>query len=176
MFLSTHEEDYSVDVQSKHNSNNCDSNPVTNKFEESYKAYAQPDDIEKIHNHRVCSEVLAEYDTNDKVRTYFAATGSVAYKKSRVKHIIDESIYHLKVKIFGHERLRLSRFVQSKQTANQMKVAQSMKISSWCEQFDTFQTYLPMCLWLAGAKRGEWPTAYDEHRKREILEFALSAV
>ena len=57
-----------------------------------------------------------------------------------------------------------------------MKVMQSMEKSSWCEQFDTFQTYLPMCVWLAGAKRAEWPTTYDEHRKREILEFALSVV
>ena len=56
-----------------------------------------------------------------------------------------------------------------------MKVTQGMKVTAWCERFDTSQSYLPMCLWLAGAKRGEWPTAYDEHRKREILEFALSA-
>ena len=57
-----------------------------------------------------------------------------------------------------------------------MKVTQSMKISAWCEQFDTFQTCLPLCLWLAGAKRGEWPTTYDEHCKRGILELALSSV
>ena len=56
-----------------------------------------------------------------------------------------------------------------------MKVTQGMKITAWCERFDTFQSYLPMCLWLAGAKQGEWPAEYDEFRKREILEFALSA-
>ena len=28
---------------------------------------------------------------------------------------------------------------------------------------------------MTGAKRGEWPAEYDEFRKREILEFALSA-
>ena len=33
-----------------------------------------------------------------------------------------------------------------------------------------------MCLWLAGAKQGEWLSAYDEDWKREILEFSLSVV
>ena len=33
-----------------------------------------------------------------------------------------------------------------------------------------------MTLWLAGRKSGEWPTAYDEDRKREILEFSSSVV
>ena len=33
-----------------------------------------------------------------------------------------------------------------------------------------------MTLWLAGAKRGKWPTAYEEDCKREILEFSLLAV
>ena len=56
-----------------------------------------------------------------------------------------------------------------------MKVTQGMKITAWCEHFDTFQSYWPMCLWLAGAKRGEWPAEYDEFRKQEILEFALLA-
>ena len=58
----------------------------------------------------------------------------------------------------------------------QMKVTQSLKIKAWCQRFDTFQNYLSMTLWLAGAKRGKWPTAYEEDRKREILEFSLSAV
>ena len=58
----------------------------------------------------------------------------------------------------------------------QMKLTQSLKIKAWCQRFDTFQTYLPMTLWLAGSKHGEWPTLYEEDRKREILEFSLSAV
>ena len=33
-----------------------------------------------------------------------------------------------------------------------------------------------MTLWLAGAKCGEWPTAYEEDCKREISEFSLLAV
>ena len=32
---------------------------------------------------------------------------------------------------------------------------------------------MPRCLWLAGAKRGDWPEACGEEKKKEILEFAL---
>ena len=42
------------------------------------------------------------------------------------------------------------------------------------KRFDTFQLFLPRTLWLAGAKRGDWPEAYGEEKKKEILEFALS--
>ena len=95
---------------------NKEAQTIVSKVEESFEAYAQPDDIEKIHNHWVRSEILAEYDTDDKVRTCFVATESVAYKKNRVQHIINESIYHLKVKNFWYEQLGLSSFVQVKRT------------------------------------------------------------
>ena len=101
--------------------------------------------------------VQAEFNTDDKIRSYFAVNGSAAYKKRQIEHIIQvqESIYHLKVKIFGNKRLGLSSFIQLKQTIMQMKVTHSLKIKAWCQRFDTFQTYLPMTLWLAGEKRGE---------------------
>ena len=57
-----------------------------------------------------------------------------------------------------------------------MKITQSLKIKAWCQRFDTFQTYLPMTLWLAGAKRREQHTGYDKYKKREILDFSLLTV
>ena len=50
----------------------------------------------------------------------------------------------------------------------QMEITQSLKVKAWCQRFNSFQIYLQMCLWLMGAKRGEWPTAYDEDQMREI--------
>ena len=43
----------------------------------------------------------------------------------------------------------------------------------WSQRFNTFQDYLPRTLWIAGARRSKWPTAFDKERKREILEFSL---
>ena len=88
-------------------------------------------------------------------------------------YIIQESIYHLKVKIFGNERLGLSSFIQLKQTATQLKISSDCNIKKWSQRFNTFQDYLPRCLWIAGPRRCEWPTAFGVDRKQEILEFSL---
>ena len=55
----------------------------------------------------------------------------------------------------------------------QLKVSPYCRIKVWVQRFNTFQDYLPRTLWIAGAKRSEWPEAFEEGRKREILEFAL---
>ena len=55
-----------------------------------------------------------------------------------------------------------------------MKIGPGCNIKAWSKQFNTFQDSLSRCLWVAGAKQGEWPEAYGEKRKREILGFALS--
>ena len=54
-----------------------------------------------------------------------------------------------------------------------MKVSSNRIIKVWTQHFNTFQDYLPRILWIAGARRSEWPKAFDKERKREILEFAL---
>ena len=54
-----------------------------------------------------------------------------------------------------------------------MMISPNCNIKRWAKRFDTFQLYLPRCLWVAGAKRGEWPEAYDEEAKKQLLEFAL---
>ena len=55
-----------------------------------------------------------------------------------------------------------------------MKVGPGCNIKTWSIQFNTFQDFLPRCLWVAGSKQGLWPEGYGEERRREILEFALS--
>ena len=46
-------------------------------------------------------------------------------------------------------------------------------VKKWSQRLNTFQDYLPRCLWITGAKRGEWPEAYEEIRKKKILQFTL---
>ena len=55
-----------------------------------------------------------------------------------------------------------------------MKIGPGYNIKTWSKRFNTFQDFLPRCLWVAGAKQGIWPKAYGEERKREILETVLS--
>ena len=54
-----------------------------------------------------------------------------------------------------------------------MKVGANCDIKKWSQRFNTFQDYLPRCLQITGAKRGEQPEAYGKMKKREILKFAL---
>jgi len=115
---------------------------------------------------------LRSYSDN-KIRVYFGNGGAAAVKKLRVEHIMREAVHRLKIKIFGNEGLGLQSFIQLKQTMTTMKIGANCEIKKWSQQFNTFQDYLPRCLWIAGAKSGEWPEAYGEMRKREILEFAL---
>ena len=56
-----------------------------------------------------------------------------------------------------------------------MKITTTFGIKACSKCFDTLQIYLSMILWVTGTKWGEWPTAYQEDWKREILKFALSA-
>ena len=55
-----------------------------------------------------------------------------------------------------------------------MKIRPGCNVKGWNKRFNAFKDYLPRCLWVAGAKRGEWLEPYGEMWKREILEFALS--
>ena len=54
-----------------------------------------------------------------------------------------------------------------------LKIGKDCGVKKWSQRFNTYQNYLPRCLWITGAKRGEWSEAYGEMRRREILEFAL---
>ena len=69
----------------------------------------------------------------------------------------------------------MSSFIQLKHAIAQLKISPSLGIEALSKRFDTFRDYLSRCLWVAGMKRGEWPTAHDEDQKREILECTLLA-
>ena len=109
------------------------------------------------------------------LEVYFNA-GTAAQKKKKTTHIIQECMYHLKLKIFGNETLGRSSFIQLKRTIRNMKISPQLGVAAWSERFDAFQLYLPITLWDAGSKRGLYPTKYDEENCREILEYALSPV
>ena len=54
---------------------------IVSQVERNFKLYTEVECINMIHNHRIRQNICAKYDTDDKTRPYFAANGSVAYKK-----------------------------------------------------------------------------------------------
>ena len=121
------------------------------EVEDNFGGYSEPEDINEIKDHKVQENIRSSHFTDNQIRVYFAATGSAVAKKKRIEHIIKESIYHLKVKIFGNERLGHSSFIQLKWTAMQLKVSSNCRIKVWTQRFNTFQDFLPRTLWIAGA-------------------------
>jgi hypothetical protein len=123
-----------------------------------FENYSDAEDIDLIADNRIRDEIRAACPDDHTVDVYFNA-GTAAQKRMKITHIIQECMYHLKLKIFGNERLGRS---------------PQLGVAAWSKRFDTFQLYLPMCLWDAGAKRGLYPHKYNEEDCREILEVALS--
>jgi len=150
---------------------NMESQLIVSKVEDDFEGYSEPEDVLELKDYKIREEIQAMND--NQIRTYVAANGAAQMKKLRIKHIIQEAIHCLKIKIFGNERLGLQSYVQLKRTMTTMKIGSKCDVKKWSQRFNTFQDYLPRCLWIAGAKREEWPEAYGEMRKREILEFAL---
>ena len=144
---------------------------IVSKTEEDFLCYAEPEDVEELKDYKIQENILATCTTDAQVRNYFAATGNVAMRRLRIDHIIQEVIHCLKIQIFGDEHLGLQSFIQLKRTMITMKNGKDCGIKKWSQRINTYQNYLPRCLWLAGAKRGEWPEKYGEMQKREILEF-----
>ena len=72
-----------------------------------------------------------------------------------------------------NEQLGLSSFIELEHTMAQIKITPTYSVKAWNKRFTTFQDYLPRCLWVARAKRGEWPEASDKQREQEILNVAL---
>ena len=143
-------------------------------MENDYKnVYAELVSVNLLTNNKVREEILRKYTTDDEVRTYFGIQGSAEMKKLRVEHIMQEAIHRIKIQVFGNEKFGLQSFIQLKRTMTAIKVGSGCNIKTWSKRFNTFQDFLPRCLWVAGAKQGLWPEAYGEERKREILEFAL---
>ena len=148
---------------------------ILSSVENDYKnVYVEPEAVNLLTNYKVREEILQECTTDAQVRVYFGIAGNADMKKLRVEHIIKEAIHRIKIQVFVNEKFSLQSFIQLKRTMLAMKVGPGCNIKIWSKRFNTFQDFLPKCLWVAGAKQGLWPEAYGEERKREILEFALS--
>jgi hypothetical protein len=129
-------------------------------------------DIDSFKNPKVKQSIRTKTSSQDgEIVKYFDDNDS-AYNNNRLEDTINECIYHLKIKIFGADRLGLSSFIQLKRVARQMKVTFS-GIRSYDTRLSDFQEYLPRCLWIAGEARGLEPTAFSEQDKRELIESAL---
>jgi hypothetical protein len=126
-------------------------------------------DIDSFKNHKV-KETMRTYSDGELLK-YFDNTDA-NYTNNRLEDTINESIYHLKIKIFGADRLGLSSYIQLKRVARQMRVT-SLGVRAYDTRLSDFQEYLPRCLWVAGEARGLEPTAFNEDDKRELIESAL---
>ncbi|OEU07148.1 hypothetical protein FRACYDRAFT_251631 [Fragilariopsis cylindrus CCMP1102] len=148
---------------------------IVSNVETAFESYEDAEDIDKIEDLTIRDEIRDEYPDDATIEAYFTA-GTAAQKRMKITHIIRECMYHLKLKIFGNETLGRSSFIQLKRSIRNMKISPQLGVAAWSKRFDTFQLYLPMCLWDAGAKKGLYPAKYDEENCREILEYALSPV
>ncbi|OEU11608.1 hypothetical protein FRACYDRAFT_244725 [Fragilariopsis cylindrus CCMP1102] len=149
--------------------------PIVSNVETAFENYPDAEDIDLIEDQRIKDDIRVECPDDATIAVYFNA-GTAAQKRKKITHIIQECMYHLKLKIFGNEMLGRSSFIQLKRTIRNMKISPQLGVAAWSKRFDTFQLYLPMCLWDTGAKRGLYPAKYDEENCREILEYALSPV
>ncbi|OEU21421.1 hypothetical protein FRACYDRAFT_235044 [Fragilariopsis cylindrus CCMP1102] len=148
---------------------------IVSNVETAFEGYSDAEDIDLIEDQTIRDEIRDDCPDDATIDAYFNA-GNAAQKRKKITHIIRECMYHLKLKIFGNETLGRSSFIQLKRSIRNMKISPQLGVAAWSKRFDTFQLYLPMCLWDAGAKKGLYPTRYDEENCREILEYALSPV
>ena len=149
---------------------------IVSNVEAAFESYFTANNVDNIEDRHVREEIRDKCPVDNAIAIYFGNAASVARKKLKITHIIAECMYHLKLKVFGNKRLGKSSFIQLKRTIAQMKISPQLGVATWSKYFDTFQLYLPMCLWEASAKRGLYPEKYDEERCQEILEYALSLV
>ena len=61
---------------------------IVSNVEANFKDYTEVEDVDEIHHHQIREEIRAEFDTDDKIRSYFSSTGSAVYKKRQIEHII----------------------------------------------------------------------------------------
>jgi hypothetical protein len=126
-------------------------------------------DIDSLKNLKV-RQGIRTYSAGEIVR-YFD-NDDTAYTNKRLEDTINECIYHLKIKIFGADRMGLSSYIQLRRITRQMKVTLS-GIRAYDTRLSDFQEYLPRCLWKAGEPRNLEPTTFTEDDKRELIEAAL---
>jgi hypothetical protein len=130
------------------------------------------DDFDSFKNPDVKISILAKTSSQDGEIVKYFDDDDNAYNTNRLEDTINESIYHLKIKIFGADRLGLSSYIQLRRCARQMRVT-SLGIRAYDMRLSDFQEYLPRCLWRAGEARGLKPKPFNEDDKRELIESAL---
>ena len=84
---------------------------IVSKVEAEFEGYSETEYVDELQNHWICEDIQSVCTTDQMIRTYFAATGTMQMKKRRVEHKIRECIHNLKVRIFGNAQLGLSSFV-----------------------------------------------------------------
>ena len=132
---------------------------ILSQVERDYKTnYVEPEDVSLLDDYKIQKEIREKYTTDDQIRTYFTdGGGDPACKKLRVDHIIHETIHRFKIQVFGNETFGLKSFIQLKRTMNGMRIGPNCDVNSWSKKFNTFQEFLPRCLWVAAAKDGKLP-------------------
>ena len=107
-----------------------------------FESYSIATDVTLIEDQRIRLEIAVECPTDHAIGVYFSNAANAARKKMKITNIIQECMYHLKLKIFGNERLGRSSFIQLKRTVANMKISPQLGVAAWSKRFDTFQLYI----------------------------------
>ena len=115
---------------------------IVSNVEAAFESYSIATDVTLIEDQRIRLEIAVECPTDHAIGVYFSNAANAARKKMKITHIIQECMYHLKLKIFGNERLGRSSFIQLKRTVANMKISPQLGVAAWSKRFDTFQQYI----------------------------------
>ena len=79
---------------------NMEAQTIVCKLEGRFEGYSVPVDVDKLQDYWIYKDIWSVCTTDQQLKVYCVATETSAMKKQRVKHIIQEYIHNLKVKIF----------------------------------------------------------------------------
>ena len=130
-------------------------------------------DLDSFKYHEVRTRI-SKIGNNTEVKRYFDEEDKL-YEVNRCEDMINECMYHLKIKIFGADKLGLNSYIQLRRCVRAMKVT-SQGIRAYDTRLSDFQDYLPRCLWIAGEARDLKPIPFSEDDKRELIESALPPI
>jgi hypothetical protein len=130
-------------------------------------------DIDSFKYHEVRTRI-SKIGNNTEVKKYFDEDDKT-YENKRLIDTINECVYHLKIKIFGADKLGLNSYIQLRRTVRAMKVT-TTGIRAYDTRLSDFQDYLPRCLWASGESRNLKPIPFSEDDKRELVESALTPI
>ena len=93
---------------------------IVSNVEAAFESYSDADDATQIEDQRIRAEINIECPTEHAIEVDFDYAASTARKKTKITHIIEDCMYHLKLKIFVNERLGRTSFIQLKRTVANM--------------------------------------------------------